>query len=76
MATLPGLAVAPSARSGLDWGAVFKDAALAAVVAALLALPLVGLQTYDVGGGGLGIRTRLTGSRSALWRSLSADLSW
>jgi branched-chain amino acid transport system permease protein len=58
MATLPGLAVAPSARSGLDWGAVFKDAALAALVAVLLALPLVGLQTYDVGGGGLGIRTR------------------
>ncbi len=58
MATLPGLAVAPSARSGLDWGAVFKDAALAALVAVLLALPLVGLETYDVGGGGLGIRTR------------------
>jgi branched-chain amino acid transport system permease protein len=58
MATLPGLAVASSARSGLDWGAVFWDAALAALVAVLLALPLVGLQTYDVGGGGLGIRTR------------------
>jgi branched-chain amino acid transport system permease protein len=60
MATLPGLAVAPSARSGLDWGAVSKDAALAALVAVLLALPLVGLQTYDVGGGGLGIRTRFS----------------
>jgi branched-chain amino acid transport system permease protein len=58
MATLPGLAVAPAARSGLDWGAVFWDAALAALIAVLLALPLVGLETYDVGGGGLGIRTR------------------
>jgi branched-chain amino acid transport system permease protein len=60
MATLPGLAIAHSARSGLDWAAVLKDAALAAVVATLLALPLVGLQTYDVGGGGLGIRTRFS----------------
>ena len=34
-----------------------KDAALAALVAALLALPLIGLQTYDVGGGALGVRT-------------------
>ena len=35
-----------------------KDAALAALVALVLALPLVGLQTVDIGGGALGIRTR------------------
>jgi branched-chain amino acid transport system permease protein len=40
-----------------DWGAQLKDAALAALMATLLALPLIGLQTYDIGGGALGIRT-------------------
>jgi branched-chain amino acid transport system permease protein len=39
------------------WAPIVKDAALAAFVAVLLALPLVGLQTYDIGGGALGIRT-------------------
>ena len=34
-----------------------KDALLAAVVAGLLALPFVGLETYDFGGGTLGVRT-------------------
>jgi branched-chain amino acid transport system permease protein len=50
-----------TAASGLaveDVPALLKDAALAALVAALLAVPLMGLQTYDIGGGALGIRTR------------------
>ena len=34
-----------------------KDSGLAALVAVLLALPLVGLQTYDIGNGALGVRT-------------------
>jgi branched-chain amino acid transport system permease protein len=46
-----------SARPAPDWAAYLKDAVLAALVAALLALPLMGLQTYDIGGGALGIRT-------------------
>jgi branched-chain amino acid transport system permease protein len=58
MAALSDVAAAPAPRPRLDWGALVKDAALAALVALVLALPLVGLQTYDVGGGGLGIRTR------------------
>src|SRR5215472_3916824 len=40
-----------------DWAAQLKDAALAAFVATLLGLPMVGLETYDIGGGALGIRT-------------------
>jgi branched-chain amino acid transport system permease protein len=46
-----------AARPTLDWTGSLKDAALAGLVAALLALPLMGLQTYDIGGGALGIRT-------------------
>jgi branched-chain amino acid transport system permease protein len=41
----------------LDWAGSLKDAALAGLVVVLLALPLMGLQTYDIGGGALGIRT-------------------
>jgi len=52
-----GLAVDKAAHTPFDWAAVFKDAVLAALVATLLALPLIGLQTYDIGGGALGIRT-------------------
>jgi len=44
-------------RPPVAWAVILKDALLAAVVAILLALPLVGLQTYDIGGGALGIRT-------------------
>jgi branched-chain amino acid transport system permease protein len=44
-------------RPNLDWPGCLKDAALAGLMACLLALPLMGLQTYDVGGGALGIRT-------------------
>ena len=57
MAAASGLAVENSARATLDWTARLKDAVLAALVATLLALPLVGVQTYDIGGGALGIRT-------------------
>jgi branched-chain amino acid transport system permease protein len=49
------LAAAPR---GVALGAVVKDAALAALLALILAFPLVGLQTVDVGGGTLGIHTR------------------
>jgi branched-chain amino acid transport system permease protein len=51
------LAAENSARPAPDWAAYLKDATLAGLVAALLALPLMGLQTYDIGGGALGIRT-------------------
>jgi branched-chain amino acid transport system permease protein len=44
-------------RPTFDWAAHLKDAAVAAFVAILLALPLMGLQTYDIGDGALGIRT-------------------
>ncbi len=37
--------------------AALTDAGLAALAAILLALPLVGLQTYDIGNGALGVRT-------------------
>jgi branched-chain amino acid transport system permease protein len=52
-----GRAVAKEMRPSLLGAAILKDALLAAVIAVLLALPLVGLQTYDIGGGALGIRT-------------------
>src|SRR6201984_3884279 len=57
MTAASGPAVENPARPILDWAAHLKDAVLAALVAVLLALPLVGLQTYDIGGGALGIRT-------------------
>jgi len=57
MAAASTLAVGSRVRPALDWAALLKDAVLAAGVAALLALPLMGLQTYDIGGGALGIRT-------------------
>jgi branched-chain amino acid transport system permease protein len=44
-------------RPTFDWAAHLKDAALAAFVATLLGLPLIGLETHDIGGGALGIRT-------------------
>jgi branched-chain amino acid transport system permease protein len=52
-----GPAVRRAVRPPLLVAPILKDAVLAALVAMLLALPLVGLQTYDVGGGALGIRT-------------------
>jgi branched-chain amino acid transport system permease protein len=57
MTVASGLAVDKASRPPVLWGPVLKDALLATLVAALLALPLVGLQTYDIGGGALGIRT-------------------
>ena len=57
MTAAAGLAVDKVARPPVLWAPLLKDAALAALVAVLLALPLVGLQTYDIGGGALGIRT-------------------
>ena len=46
-----------SVQRRVDWPGLFKDAVIAALVAAALGLPFVGLQTYDVGGGALGVRT-------------------
>ena len=57
MTAASGLAVDNSAEPPVVWTPLLKDAVLAALVAVLLALPLVGLQTYDIGGGALGIRT-------------------
>jgi branched-chain amino acid transport system permease protein len=53
-----GLAAEEATQSPVFWAPTLKDAGLAALVAVLFALPLVGLQTYDIGGGALGIRTR------------------
>jgi branched-chain amino acid transport system permease protein len=57
MATAAGLALEKASGPPVVWAALLKDAVLAALVAVILALPLVGLQTYDIGGGALGIRT-------------------
>jgi len=57
MTAASGLAVEDEALVPVDWAVVLKDAVIAALVATLLALPLMGLQTYDIGGGALGIRT-------------------
>ena len=57
MTAASGRAVANSTAATVDWAPLLKDAVIAAVVATLLALPLVGVETYDVGGGALGIRT-------------------
>jgi branched-chain amino acid transport system permease protein len=57
MAAASVLAIDKTRISLISWGPLLKDAVLAALVAVLLGLPLVGLQTYDIGGGALGIRT-------------------
>ncbi|HEX3412206.1 MAG TPA: DUF3382 domain-containing protein, partial [Stellaceae bacterium] len=57
MTAASGLAVDDAAKPPVFWVPLLKDAVLAALAAVLLALPLVGLQTYDIGGGALGIRT-------------------
>jgi len=57
MTAASGRAVGNSTVATVDWAAFLKDAVIAAMVATLLALPLVGVETYDVGGGALGIRT-------------------
>src|ERR1700751_1420780 len=57
MTVASGLAVDKAAKPPVFWVPLLKDAILAGLVAVLLALPIVGLQTYDVGGGALGIRT-------------------
>jgi branched-chain amino acid transport system permease protein len=57
MTAASGFVTGNPAQPAFDWVAQVKDATLAALIATLLALPLMGLQTYDVGGGALGIRT-------------------
>jgi branched-chain amino acid transport system permease protein len=56
MAAASGLGLEKTSGPPVVRAALLKDAILAALVAVLLALPLVGLQTYDIGGGALGIR--------------------
>ena len=58
MTAASGFAAENPAPATSDWAAELKDAGLAALAATLLALPLMGFQTYDVGGGALGVRTR------------------
>ncbi len=50
--------VAAAERARIDMPAVVKNAALAALVAFVVAVPLVGLQTVDQGANALSIRTR------------------
>jgi len=57
MTAVSGLVSGQAARPPVLWAPLLKDAVVAALVAVLLALPLVGLQTHDIGGGALGIRT-------------------
>ena len=57
MTVASGLTVDNAVKPPVLWVPLLRDAVLAALVALLLALPLVGLQTYDIGGGALGIRT-------------------
>src|SRR4029077_4143671 len=57
MTAASGRAVGNSTAATVDWAALLKDAVIAALGATLLALPQVGVETYDVGGGALGIRT-------------------
>ena len=57
MTVASGLAVDKADKPPVFWVPLLKDGILAGLVAVLLALPLVGLQTYDIGGGALGIRT-------------------
>jgi len=71
-----GLAVEKPARTPIYWSALFKDAILAALVATLLALPLVGMQTYDIGGGALGIRTHFDWVATAAAAVFAGRLAW
>jgi branched-chain amino acid transport system permease protein len=57
MAAASGVAPDEAGRPPPFWTPLVTDSALAAFVAMLLALPLVGLESYDIGGGALGIRT-------------------
>ena len=76
MTAAAGLAVEKPARTPLYWSALFKDAILAALVATLLALPLVGMQTYDIGGGALGIRTHFDWVATAAAAVFAGRLAW
>jgi branched-chain amino acid transport system permease protein len=57
VAPAPPAAADLHTRRGVDWPGLFKDAFVAALIAGLLALPFVGLETHDAGGGTLGVRT-------------------
>jgi branched-chain amino acid transport system permease protein len=46
-----------SGRRTGEWAGLFKDAVVAALIAGLLGLPFVGLETYDASGGALAVRT-------------------
>ncbi len=47
----------PTARRRADWAERVRDAVVTALIAGLLGLPFIGLETYDIGGGALGVRT-------------------
>ena len=76
MKAASGLAVTKPAYTTLYWETLLKDAVLAALVAVLLALPLVGLQTYDIGGGALGIRTHFDWVVMAAAMVFGGRLAW
>ena len=76
MAAASGLAVDNIAKPPVFWVPFVKDAALAALVSVLLALPLVGLQTYDIGGGALGIRTHFDWVAIAGAAVFAGRLAW
>ena len=54
---VPSATLGAAARPAGDLAKLAKDALLAALVAGLLALPFIGLETYDIGGGALGTRS-------------------
>ncbi len=76
MTAASGLAVDDAAKPPVFWAPLLKDAVLAALVAVLLALPLVGLQTYDSGGGALGIRTHFDWVAVAGAAVFAGRLAW
>ncbi len=53
----PPAAADIATRRGVEWPDLFKDAVVAALIAGALGLPFIGLETYDIGGGALGVRT-------------------
>ena len=48
----------PRPARALPLGALLGDALLAAILALALAVPLIGFETVDVSGGGLGLNYR------------------
>jgi branched-chain amino acid transport system permease protein len=55
--TVPSATLDHTASPNIDWADLARDALVAAVIAGLLALPFIGLETHDIGGGALGVRS-------------------